>query len=184
MEQQITANVILEMLGAPKEYIEHLMKEYVEKLKKNGLTVQTEVFAEAKEQGKLFTTFAELSIEFKNLKQLLDFCFDSMPSSIEIIKPEKIELDSALFTDYLNDLQAKLHEVDMLVKGVRAQKKLLDQNALNIFKNFIKYALEEPKEINELAKVTGIGLKELKPFLENLVKNNFIKFDGEKYSQK
>ena len=182
MEQEITVNAILEMLGAPKEYIERLMKEYVKRLKKEGLKVEREFYAEAKEQGKLFTTFAELSIKFKNLKELLDFCFDSMPSSIEITSPKHISIDTGVFTDYLNDLQAKLHEVDMIVKTLRAQKKLLDQNAINIFKNFIKHLLEKPKELKELSEKTGIEEKELKPFLKNLEEKGFIKFDGQKYS--
>jgi len=129
----------LEILGAPKEHIVKELQDHVDKLKKEGLDIQTEKYAEPKEQDDLFSQFVELQIAFKDSKELLNFCFDSMPSSVEIMSPEKIQMDSTFFEQLLNDFQAKLHHADMMLKNITAQKQVLDYNAINIMHNFIKF---------------------------------------------
>ena len=104
---EIHVRTILEMMGAPKEYIEKTLKDYIEKLKKD-LNIVKEDYEEAKEQGKMFSAFCELEIKFKDILELLDFCFEALPSSIEILSPENLSYKSNDFTDFLNDLQ--LHQ--------------------------------------------------------------------------
>lgn len=184
MEQQpITARCILDILGAPKDYIEKELRKHVDKLKEEGLKVVLEKYEPAQPQDKLFSTFAELQIEFKNAQELLDFCFDSMPSSVEIISPEKIMIDLHDLTSLLNDFQAKLHHADLMLKGIQAQKQVLDRNAINVFHNFIKFACTtKPYTIEELSKLVGVQTKELTPFVENLVKKGTVKKEGNTYT--
>lgn len=184
MEQQgIVARCILDILGAPKEHIEKALKDHVEKLKKEGLKIVIEKYEPAQPQDKLFTTFAELQIEFKGAQELLDFCFDSLPSSVEIISPERITLEMQDLTALLNDFQAKLHHADMMLKGIQAQKEVLDRNAINIFHNFIKFACTtKPHTIEDLSKLLGVQPQELTPFAEHLVRKGIIKKEGDKYT--
>jgi hypothetical protein len=182
-ERPITARSILDILGAPREYIEKALKDHVEKLKKEGLKIVIEKYEPAKPQDKLFTTFAELQIEFKNAQELLDFCFDSMPSSVEIISPDQIVVNMQDLTALLNDFQAKLHHTDMMLKGIQAQKEVLDRNAINIFHNFIKFACAtKPHTIEELSNLLGVQAKELTPFAEHLAQKGIIKKEGDKYT--
>jgi predicted transcriptional regulator len=176
-EQNVLAKVIIEMLGAPKEHIEKTLKDYVEKLKDDkDIEIAKEEFAPAEEQNKLFSTFAELEIRFKNAQKLVDFCFDSMPSSVEIIEPESITINSAGLTETLNDIQAKLHNSDMVIKTLRAKNTILDKNAKKILRNFVSYMIEgKEKTIEELSSKMGISAQHLKPFLEELVKEGKIK---------
>ena len=183
MEQTIVARCILDILGAPKDYIEKELKRHVDKLKGEGLKVVLEKYEPAQPQDKLFSTFAELQIEFKDAQQLLDFCFDSMPSSVEIVSPEKIMIDLHDLTSLLNDFQAKLHHTDLMLKGIEAQKQLLDRNAINVFHNFIKFACSiKPHTIDELSKLVGVQIKELTPFVESLVKKGTIKKEDNTYT--
>ncbi|OYT31613.1 hypothetical protein DRJ22_05905 [Candidatus Woesearchaeota archaeon] len=186
MEKPITARCIIDMLGAPKEHIENKLKEHTEMLKKNGFEILREEHAEAKQKegDKLYTAFSELEIRFKNPQELLDFCFESMPSSVEILDPEdKIEIDTRDFTAFINDFQAKLHHTDMTLKQVELQKKILDMNAINILHNFIVYILKrEPKTLEELTKTLGIREKELSKFLTGLEQKKVIKKEGDKYT--
>ena len=129
---KIVARVIIEMLGAPKEYIEKTLTDYIAKLKKDGIKIIKEEVEPAKKQNELFSTFVELDIEFEKLDDLMGFCFDSMPSSVEILEPEELKRTSTDLSNHLNDLQAKLHEVDMVVKTTRAQNAVLDKNAMNV----------------------------------------------------
>lgn len=172
------------MMGAPKEYIEKTLTDYLEKLKKDGIKIKQEIVEKATKQGELFSTFAELDIEFDKMEDLFGFCFDSMPSSVEILEPEELVITASDFSNYLNDLQAKLHEVDMVVKTTRAQNAVLDKNAMNVFKNFIKHLSKEGMTIEEMSKIVGIEPKNLQKFVDILVKEDKIKKEGDKYLTK
>ncbi len=175
----IRCRAIIEMLGAPKGYIEKTLKDYVQKLKDEGANIREEVYAEATAADKLFTTFAEFTITFGALNELLTFCFESMPSSIEIIEPDALALPSSELTGFLCDLQARLHEADMIIKTANAKYKSLDVNATNVFYNFIKHALKQgSKTPQELALLLGITEKEVLPFLAELQKREQVKFEN------
>jgi len=184
-QDNVLARVIIEMLGAPKEHIEKTLKDYVEKLKQDKeMKILKEELAPAKEQKKLFSTFAELEILFSNSQKLVDFCFDAMPSSVEIIRPEKIIVDSSSFTDTLNDMQAKLHNNDMIIKTLRAKSALLDKNAKAVLRNFIYFLIkDEPRPIEYLSEEMGIGAKQLRPFLDELIKAGNIAEKEGKYER-
>lgn len=179
----IHTRAILEMLGGPKEYIETTLKEYITKLKKD-INIITEVYEEAKPQGKLFSTFAELEIKFTDMLQLIDFCFEALPSSVEILGPEELQLKSNDLTDFLNDLQARLHEADMVVKSVRAQNKVLDFNATAVLQNFIKYLVKEPKTPEEISPFIGLSPENVTAFADKLIEKGVIKKENGKYSAK
>ncbi len=169
------------MLGAPKDYIEETLKNYVAKLKKDGLKITSEHFEEAQQQEQLFSAFVELEITFEKPKELLDFCFDSMPSSIEILAPEQLNFVTNELSHFLNDLQGRLHEADMVVKTVRAQKSVLDKNVTAVFNNFILYACKEPKSLTDLSELCGVKKHELLAFLKNLVKDNRLIKEDDTY---
>ncbi len=181
MEQQpIVARCIVEILGAPKEYIVKALRDHIEKVKQEGLDVQIEKYAEPVPQDKLFTQFVELQIAFKSLKELLDFCFDSMPSTVEIMSPEKLSIDMAVFENFINDFQGKLHHTDMMLKGLQAQKQILDKNAINVLHNFIKFACKaKPQSLDDLSKLLGIEAKDLTVFIESLVEKGELEKEGQ-----
>ena len=178
---EIHTRIILEMLGAPKAYIEKTLKEYVQKLKKD-LEIIKEQYEPAKEQDKMFSAFTELEIKFKNSLQLLDFCFEALPSSVEILSPNEILFKSNDMSDFLNDLQSRLHEADMVVKSVRAQNKILDQNATAVLQNFIKHLSKEPKTSEEMSLSIGLNPKEVKAFADKLAEKGVINEKNGKYS--
>ncbi|MBD3361616.1 hypothetical protein GF358_02365 [Candidatus Woesearchaeota archaeon] len=180
---EIHTRAILEMLGAPKEYIEKTLKEYIQKLKKD-LKITKEEYEEAKPQGKMFSTFAELEIKFTNPNQMLDFCFEALPSSMEILAPEEMNFKSNDMSDFLNDLQSRLHEADMVVKSVRAQNKVLDNNATAVLQNFIKFLCKEPKTSEEMSPYIGLSSKDVKAFADKLVEKGVIQEQNGKYTAK
>ncbi len=182
MEQQpIVARCIIEMLGAPKEHIVQKLQEHVDKLKEEGLEINTEKYSEPTEQSKLFSVFVELQASFKDVRQLMDFCFDSMPSSVEIMSPEKISLDSTYFEQFINDFQAKLHHTDMMFKNLTVQKQVLDHNAINMMRNFIKYVCAKPHSMEKLSGMLGVRIDELSPFVNGLVESGVLKKEGDEF---
>jgi hypothetical protein len=182
MEKPVLARIIIEMLGAPQDYITKTMQAYIERLEKQHTVVKAET-APAEPRDKVFSIFTELEMRFKDLPELLDFCFESMPSSVEIIEPANFNLPVDKLNALLNDMQARLHEADAIIKTERTRKQILDANTLNIFRRFLLYLVEKGHATaSEMSHYAGVHPKELQPYLDKLVEEKKLKKDGEKYS--
>lgn len=183
-QTKILANIIIEIAGKPKEHVEKTLKLVVDKIKENkDLNVKNANFEKPKEIENLFSAFAEIEAEFKNLSVLLGICFDYMPSSIEIIEPTELKLKAPNFTDFLNDLQSRLHNIDLKLKAVVQQNEILNRNAIALIQNFlIKLLKEKQRSIKELSDSVGIKEEQLEAILNVLVKNNLIKKEKDTYS--
>jgi len=119
---------VIEILGAPKDHVEKVLGLVIEKIKKEELKVlRVDVF-DAKEIKELWSCFAEIEIEFEKLDKFVGFCFDYMPSSVEILEPDEFKVESGKFTDVMNDLLAKLHQYDMLIKSLKAENIVLKRD--------------------------------------------------------
>lgn len=180
----IRCRTIIEVLGKPKEHVENAIKEYVEHIKEDSeLVVLNEDYSEVKEQGPLWSKFVELEIVIKGTKKLISFCFEYMPSSIEVVKPEQLIMSNPELSNFLNDLQARLHNVDMIVKQMKAENDFLKHNMNAILHNAILICLKVSKlSIEQLSQITGIDKKELDIFVKKLLKENKIKKEHDLYT--
>ena len=164
-KQKIRSNIVIEILGKPKEHVDKALNMYLEKIKNddNKIAIINEKIHEAAEQDKgFFSTFAELEIVSEDLTSLIGFCFDYMPSSVEILKPEEFSMKKSTVEDLLNDLQARLHTVDMIVKQQKNENEFLKKNLNKSVSNVILISLASGSLNKEkLSKVTGIHDKEL-----------------------
>lgn len=181
---QILCRAIIEVLGKPKEHVEEVLRSHLNKIKETkGITVISENISEPEEVGKLFSTFANIELWFKNVSGIIAFCFDYMPSSIEILEPEQLTYNSREFAGFLNDLQARLHSVDMTAKNLTIENQLIKTNLSNITTNIVTVALKEkPKTIEELSKEIGIQSEQLERILTHILKEGIITKKGDKYS--
>ncbi|MDP7180373.1 MAG: hypothetical protein QF824_03835 [Candidatus Woesearchaeota archaeon] len=182
-QNHIRCKTILEVLGKPKEHIEKKIKEYITGIRDDSdLIILNESFADPKQQGELWSTFAELEIVVKGIPKLVAFCFDYMPSSIDIIKPDEIIFKSKDVSNMVNDMQARLHGVDMEVKKLNVENDFLKRNMKASFKNSIAVLLKmKDMDDDELSNFTGIPKEEIGVIIEELVKNNKIKKEENKY---
>ena len=180
----VRCKTIIEVLGKPKEHVENAIKEYIEHIKQDSeLVVLNEDYSEAKEQGKLWSKFVELDLVIKGTKKLIGFCFEYMPSSIEVLKPEHLIMTSHELSNFLNDLQARLHNVDMAVKQLKAENDFLKQNMSALIHNAIMISLKVSKlSLEQLSQITGVDRKEIEIFIEKMLKENKIKKEDELYS--
>ncbi|MBI2660556.1 hypothetical protein HYX07_05325 [Candidatus Woesearchaeota archaeon] len=180
----IRCKAIIEVLGKPQEHVENAIKEYIEHIKEDSeLVILNEEYSEISEQGNLFSKFVELDIVVKGTKKLIAFCFEYMPSSIEVLKPENLIMTNPELSNFLNDLQARLHSVDMIVKQLKAENNFLKLNMNAILHNSILICLKVSKlNLEQLSQITGVDKKELEIFAEKLLKENKIKKEGEMYT--
>ena len=124
--KNLTVRIIIEVLGSPKEHVEETMNKIAEMVKKNHIVIDS-VIHEAKQMDKFWSTFAEMELKIKKVDDLVGFCFDFMPSSIEILEPSRIDTNNFEMNNLFNDLLARLHQYDMVVKNLSAQNKLLQK---------------------------------------------------------
>ena len=180
----VKAKLIIEMLGSPKAHVEKTLKDYLARLSDDkALTLISQDTAEAEERNKLFSIFTELVIEFKSAAKLMDFCFEAMPSSVEILSPEELILPTGELTDLINDLQARLHTVDMSMKQLTAKTAIVDRNAMNVLHNFVKHLLKEgARTPDQLSPLVGIKADALSAFLDHMVDEGKLKQTGETFT--
>jgi|SRR3989344_4104166 len=123
---KITAQLIIELAGFPKEHIQETMEKMVEVIKKQ-YAVQDAVIQEIKQIKEMWSTFVEFRITFDDLGHLTLFCFDYMPSSVDILEPVKFNLESQELNALFNDLMGKIHHYDMLLKNFKMNNEMLKQ---------------------------------------------------------
>jgi hypothetical protein len=178
MENKVIFRAMIEVAGKPKEHVENAIKEYLSKIKKNeNYKVINEGIAEVKKQEdeEIWVTFAELEIETNEITHIISFCFDYMPSLIDIIEPSEFNLTGKTVSLFLNDLQAKLHQVDMVAKQVKMENDIYKKNVNSLLKNYITLLLSRSNHSSEqLSKLTGVVKDKLEDFLDQLIDENKI----------
>lgn len=169
----ILFRAVLELLGKPQEHIEASMKEYIQKLKQDKrFKVQHEQLADVKKQEDqdLWATFAELEVKTEELQNLTIFCLDYMPSLLEIVEPAQITLTDIQLSEFLNDLQTKLHQIDLLAKHVKVENDHLKRNLGGLLNNYIQILLKQANLGSEqLSKLTGVPQDQLEDYLDQMM---------------
>ncbi|PIN76790.1 hypothetical protein COV17_01035 [Candidatus Woesearchaeota archaeon CG10_big_fil_rev_8_21_14_0_10_36_11] len=178
MEKNIMFRTVIEVVGKPKEHIEKSIRDYVQKLKEDTTyEVLEEDFAEIKKQDdqELWATFAELEVKASSIQDLVAFCFEYMPSIIEVLEPKQINFTDSTISEFLNDLQSKLHQVDMVAKHVKMENDMLKKNMSALLKNYIVVLLRQRNLTgDQLNKLTGVAQDKLEDFLDQLIDDGRI----------
>ena len=135
-KQKVIARMIVEVIGSPKEHVEKTLIDVVMKFKgEKNVKLIKELSYEAEEvENKMWSTFSELEFEAEDLKRLMELCFDFTPSSIEILEPAGMTLDSNDIMDFMNDVIARIHRYAMVIKNLQANSIVL-QRELDELKN-------------------------------------------------
>lgn len=184
-EGQLLVRTIIEMLGAPKEHIEKTMKDYVEKLKEDHDLEIVSVFYSKPEpqKEKLFSLYAELEVWMKDVEKLMAFCFDSLPSSIEILEPGEFKFKSNKFSGMINDLQAKIHKLDAHLKRFITDQQAGAQKFKQVVNNFIVFCIKAGKSSpDEIAKELGIDKARAVKWLDDMAEKKIIHKKNNTYS--
>lgn len=182
-EIHLRIKAILEVVGKPKEYVENMLESYLVNIKEDEtLMVVSQKTNPASESEGVWSTFGEIELVIRGLTNLISFCINYMPSSIEIIKPENFNFEARVFTGFINDILSKLHVVDMMVKKVNTQNtnllKNMDKIVTNNFLVLLKFGVNT---IDKISTATGINEKDVKKFLEKLEKDNRVKSENNLY---
>ena len=162
----------MEVLGKPKEYVEASLKDYIKALKEQkNYQIIHEEYAELKKQDQeMWSTFAELEIRAERMEDLINFCLDYMPAMIEVLEPEQFSFADVEVSEFLNDLQAKLHRVDLLAKHLKTENDYLKKNMAALLKNYLIVLLSKGQlTALQLHKLTGVEQNKLEDYLDLLI---------------
>ena len=139
--EKIIANTIIEIVGAPVEHVKETMEKVSNLIKENkDYEIIKKETSEPKESEfphpskkdekiKVFSTFTEFEIGFDNFDSLTNFCFEFMPSSIEVIEPLELKMDAQDVNNSLNDILARLHHQSKIIMEYAALKKKIQEAA-------------------------------------------------------
>ena len=184
-KQKVRSNIVLEVLGKPKEHVDNAIRMYIKKIKDDDndiVIINEKIHGIVEQKDGFFSTFAELEIISEDLPALIGFCFDYMPSSVEIVAPEELRMQQREITNTINDLQAKLHNIDMVVKTTRSENEFLRRNMNALIRNLVMVLLKQnPMKLDALSKLTGVNDDELKKFMNTLIKLEKIKEENNTY---
>jgi hypothetical protein len=183
-EGYVHLRAIIEVVGKPKDFVEDSLKGYMKTLREDTKYIITkEAIESAIEENTLFSAFAEIEILSKDADQIISFCFDYMPASVEIIEPESSVIDSSKFSGLLNDLQARLHAMNSGVAQMRSDNEHLIKNTAVLLRNFIVVLLSsKPLNISQLHAYMGVSEVSIEQVLNVLIKEGKVKKQGELYS--
>tara|TARA_Y100000310_G_C20702941_1_gene831762 strand:- start:11429 stop:11905 length:477 start_codon:yes stop_codon:yes gene_type:complete len=123
-KHNIKVRAILEIMGTPREHVDKTMDMVIGKVKEcKSIEIFDSKLHDSKEvEGKPFwSKFTEFELGFNNEEDIFGFCFDFMPSSLEILEPSKFSFDKDILEGMYNDLLARLHQYDMMLKNIHSQ---------------------------------------------------------------
>lgn len=119
---KINVRLVLEILGRPPEHISSAIVGIVEKLgAEKGVKVVEKKFHDpipVEGSKDLFTTFTEVSLELDSMLDYIKIIFGYMPSHIEVVSPESLDLGNGDFNEIGNTILQRLHHYDALTKGL------------------------------------------------------------------
>jgi hypothetical protein len=148
-EKEIQAIMIVEVAGRPAEYVKQGLETHISRLDTiQDIEVISKNSSEPKRiehQEEAYVCFSEIEFKVPSFQRLLDLIFDFMPSSIEIIHPGRIEMDSQQATTFVNNMAGRLHRYDELAKMAQFKIRELSEQ-LTILKNNQEKPKQEPSK--------------------------------------
>jgi len=183
----VLCRTIVEILGKPEKHVEATLKGYVQKMKEEKeIIVLKEEYSEPKDQGdELFSIFVELELLLKGISEVVFFCFDYMPSSMEVIEPEVLNYKNRELSAFLNDLQTKLHGYDMALKQYKARnERVMKENFILMTTAVLLSLSKEGMNKEKLSVRTGLPVDRLEKLLEAMIKEGRIVEKDSKYELK
>lgn len=131
--------LVFEVIGKPAEHLTTTLNEIIDKIDqlKGIKVIDSKVHDPApfRDKESFFTNFAEIEIQADNLIALSELMFIYIPSHVEIISPERLNLQNNDVNDLFNGLTNKLHGYDEVTRVLQTEKIILVQKLKELTKN-------------------------------------------------
>lgn len=125
----ITAVMIVEIAGRPPEHLSKALEAHIGKMDTlKDVTIVSRKFSEPNkidEEKDIYSCFAEVEVEVETMFRLTELIFDFMPSSVEVLEPDSVNMNAQEASMFLNDLSGRLHKYDEVAKVAQLRNKQL-----------------------------------------------------------
>lgn len=130
--KKIHSILIVDVMGAPKEYLNETLQKIIDAIKaEKGVKVlegHINEPQEIKEKKDFYTNFAEIEVETDSILTLSMLMFKYMPAHLEVLFPEDLNVKNHTLNEVLNELVRRLHGYDNLARIFQYEKaQLLEQ---------------------------------------------------------
>ena len=124
-----TIRAIIEVLGFPEEHVREVTEKVIENLKKEeGINIiKEQINKTEKVKEKFFSCFVEVEMKIHDFNKLIGFCYNYMPSSLEILDAEKLTIPVRELTFGLNEMLDKFHQYNILTTNLTNKLKQLEK---------------------------------------------------------
>lgn len=138
---EIKSIIIVEMMGRPARHLKQAMENYIKQLgSEKGIKVVGSKLHEPKkiknkdkegrtikipEEKEVYTNFAEVELEAKDIFDIIRIMFVYMPAHVEIVSPDEFKMENFNLSAVLNEITKKLHEYDAIAKQAILQNQML-----------------------------------------------------------
>lgn len=177
-EGYIHANFLFEIVGNPKEHVETALKMFLENIDADQqvICLRKDVEEVIQLEGEdLFSVAAEVEYLVLGLEKFTWLAFNFMPASVEVIAPKEITFSDKDFGMWMNDLLAKLHEVNTMHTTVKSEHSALVKNLNAVIRNSIVLVLKgKEMTAEEIGPHLGMGEASVVKFLEAMEKEKKI----------
>lgn len=127
----IIVRMIIETLGTPEKLLMKTLQDMVKSIEKKYKVKETYIAKPTKQEGaKMFSSFIELTIDFKNMEEMFLFLTTFTPTSAEIIKPYKITMSAGEMENICNDVLSKIHALDQKFKLELGKNRIISRRVL------------------------------------------------------
>ena len=141
--EKLVIRTIIEMIGKPKEHLIDSIEKHVNNISnEEGIKIIGRKFHEpTKIEGtnEMFSTFTEIEIELSSLNGLFSFIFKYMPSNIEIVSPQNIELKNDELSMLSNFITTRMHDYDSITKKLIGDKDYILRQLKKYAPHLFKY---------------------------------------------
>lgn len=182
----ILAHVIFEIAGKPKEHVEKAMKMTIERIDENQNIIFVEKeFGEPEQNDEgIWSAFIDTEILFKGIGDINHVVTNYLPSTINILEPELIEIRQEIATEFFSDLMSHLHQVNTERVQYIQKSNQLQKNAHAILRNAILLRLDNgPLKPKEIGKPLGINSENIIPSLQAMIKEGKLVKENDTYKK-
>jgi hypothetical protein len=146
--EKMQVRMIIEILGRPPSNVSEAIHGLIKRLEgEKGVRVLEQTIHEpvkAKDTKDLYTTFCELTAEMDSLQVFFSIIFAYMPSNIEIIYPETVELRNEDVTLAANAIVQRLHSYDAIAKRLVVERETIARKLFEVAPHLFRKKGEQP----------------------------------------
>lgn len=181
----IECNATLQMIGKPKDYLVESMNKIIAGIESEDkkYAIFEKEFFDGDEKENYLTYVCEIKMLFSKPLDIIDFSFDYMPSTIEVVDPPNISFESAEFSAFINEMLIKNHDLNMLAKTLSKQGTRLFETQNALLKNITFLSITHgQRSIKQISRNAGVDEKFMENLLNKMVEEKSLVKNGDEYS--